>query len=299
MIHSHIGEYASLLVAIFWTITALAFESASKAVGSLTVNIIRLLFGFGFLTIFSWIYRGIPFPTDAGIHQWAWLSLSGFIGFVLGDLFLFKSFTIIGSRLAMLIMTLAPPIAAVTGWLFLDEKLSSYSILGIILTLAGIAITILNRNPNEEKIRLSMPAKGFMYALGGAAGQAFGLVLSKKGMAGYDAFASTQIRIITGIIGFSAIIILFGRVKQTLMAFKNRKGMIAITIGSFFGPFLGVSISLYAIKYTATGIASTIMAMVPILIIPPAIIFFKQKITLKEIIGAIISVIGIALFFIK
>lgn len=182
---------------------------------------------------------------------------------------------------------------------FQTKNLSLYSIFGTILTLAGIAITILNRNSDEEKIKLNMPAKGFMYALGGAAGQSFGLVLSKKGMAGYDAFAATQIRIITGIIGFSAIIILFGRVKQTLLAFNNKKGMTSITIGSFFGPFLGVSISLYSIKFTATGIASTIMATVPILIIPPAIIFFKQKITIREIIGATISVIGIALFFIK
>jgi drug/metabolite transporter (DMT)-like permease len=233
------------------------------------------------------------------MHQWIWLSLSGFIGFVLGDLFLFKSYTIIGSRIAMLIMTLAPPIAAFTGWLFLGENLSLYSIAGIILTFAGIAITILSRGGEEEKVKLNMPVKGFLYALGGAAGQAFGLVLSKKGMAGYDAFAATQIRIITGIVGFSAMIIFFGRVKQTLQAFNNRKGMTGITIGSFFGPFLGVSISLYSIKFTATGIASTIMATVPILIIPPAIIFFKQKITLREIIGAMISVIGIALFFIK
>ena len=299
MLHTHIGEYASLLVAIFWTITALAFESAAKAVGSLTVNIIRLFFGFGFLTIFSWIYRGLPLPTDAGLHQWIWLSFSGFIGFVLGDLFLFKSYTIIGSRIAMLIMTLAPPIAAFTGWLFLGENLSLYSIAGISLTFTGIAITILSRGSEEEKIKLNMPLKGFLLALGGAAGQAFGLVLSKKGMAGYDAFAATQIRIITGIVGFTVMIVIFGRVKQTLQAFNNRKGMTGITIGSFFGPFLGVSISLYSIKFTATGIASTIMATVPILIIPPAIIFFKQKITLREIIGATISVIGIALFFIK
>ena len=233
------------------------------------------------------------------MHQWIWLSLSGFIGFVLGDLFLFKSFTIIGSRIAMLIMTLAPPIAAFSGWLFLGEHLAIYSILGILLTLVGIAITILSRHPEDEKIKFNLPLKGFLFALGGAAGQAFGLVLSKKGMAGYDAFAATQIRIITGIIGFSIIVILFGRVKQTILAFNNKKGMTSITIGSFFGPFLGVSISLYSIKYTATGIASTIMATVPILIIPPAIIFFKQKITVREMIGATISFVGIALFFLK
>jgi drug/metabolite transporter (DMT)-like permease len=299
MIQSHLGEFAALAVAICWTITALAFESASKAVGSLAVNLIRLITGFIFLTIFAWFYRGIPFPTDATTYNWVWLSFSGLIGFVLGDLFLFKSYTIIGSRMAMLIMTLAPPITAITGYFFLDEKLGIYSILGIIITFSGIAIATVSHNPEREQLRLNMPIKGFLFALGGAMGQAFGLVLSKKGMNGYDAFASTQIRIITGIIGFAAIVIFMGRTKQVFKACTSRKGMTGITIGSFFGPFLGVSLSLVSIKYTASGIAATIMATIPIIIIAPSVFIFKQKITVKEIIGAIISVIGVAFFFIN
>lgn len=298
MLHSHIGEIAALAVAIFWTATALAFESASKKVGSLTVNLIRLIVGFIFLTIFTWLYRGLPFPTDASVYNWQWLSFSGFIGFVLGDLFLFKSYTIIGSRMAMLIMTLAPPITAITGYFFLNEKLTIFSILGILITFAGIALAVFSHNPENEKIKLNMPLRGFLYALGGALGQAFGLVLSKKGMNGYDAFASTQIRIITGIIGFTILVILMKRTKQVFGALTHKQGMIGITVGSFFGPFLGVSLSLLAIKYTASGIAATIMATIPILIIAPSVLIFKQKVSKKEIIGAIISVIGVAFFFI-
>jgi drug/metabolite transporter (DMT)-like permease len=298
MIHSHLGEFAALLVAVFWTFSAVAFESASKTVGSLAVNIIRLLLALLFLSIFSYLYRGIPFPSDATTDQWLWLSLSGFIGFVLGDLCLFKSFTIIGSRLAMLIMTLAPPLAAFSGWFFLDEALSWWSIAGIFLTIFGIALAVVGHNPENEKLKLNMPLKGFLFALGGAAGQALGLILSKKGMGGYNAVGATQIRIITGILGFSILILLMGRINQTLHAFNSRKGMTGTTIGAFFGPFLGVTLSLFSIKYTATGIASTIMATTPILIIPVSILIFKQKITVREVIGALTSVIGVALFFI-
>ncbi len=326
MIHSHLGEISALLVAIFWTITALAFESASKIVGSLSVNLIRLVLAFIFLTIFTWLYRGLGLPTDAGYHQWIWLSLSGFVGFVFGDLCLLKSFTMIGSRLAMLIMTLAPPMAAITGFITLNEHLSNYSIFGMVLTLSGVALAILNhKSPSEpinssnqksndlllqrhnhlnllskfQKLNKIMPVKGFLFAFGGAIGQAFGLILSKKGMAGYDAFASTQIRIITGIIGFLAIILIMRRGSQTISAFSNRSAMSGIWIGSVFGPFLGVSLSLISLKYTSTGIASTIMATVPILIILPAILIFKQKVTFWEIVGAFLSVLGVGLFFIK
>jgi len=74
--------------------------------------------------------------------------------------------------------------------------------------------------------------------------------------------------------------------------------MALTSLGAFFGPFLGVSFSLVAIKYTEAGIASTIMALVPVFIILPAVIFLKQKVTLTEILGAVVSVAGVALFFI-
>ncbi len=296
---NHVGELAALAVAFFWTITALSFESASNKVGSLAVNLIRLVIGFFFLSVFSFFYRGHLFPDDAGLNQWLWLSLSGLIGFVLGDLCLFKSFTVIGSRIAMLIMTLVPPITAALGFIFLGEKLTLFNFIGMSLTVAGIFTAIFSRASQGEKLKLNMPLKGFLLALGGAFGQAMGLVLSKKGMGNYDPFAATQIRVITGIIGFALLVLILGRGEQIRNALRHKLGMRGIVIGSFFGPFLGVSFSLLSVKYTETGIASTIMALVPILIIAPSVLIFKQKVTLREIIGAIVSVCGVALFFVE
>ena len=299
MISSHLGEVSALAVAFFWTITALAFEHASVRVGSLSVNFLRLVMAFVFLSIFSWLYRGLPLPTDAGPENWGWLSLSGVIGFVLGDLFLFKSYTMIGSRFSMLVMTLVPPITAFTGWIILGETLSLYNLFGMFLTFAGIALAIFSRRSKDPERTRRLSPRGILYAFGGAVGQAVGLVLSKLGMGNYDAFAATQIRIITGMVGFGIIVLLLRRTSNIKKAVRNKKGMRSILIGSFFGPFLGVSLSLFAVQHTTTGIASTIMAIVPILIIPPAILFFKQKVTLPEIIGAFLSVSGVALFFIE
>jgi drug/metabolite transporter (DMT)-like permease len=297
MIKSHPGEIAALLVAIFWTITALSFESASKKVGSLPVNFIRLVLGLLFLSIFTLVTRDRLFPDDATIHNWIWLSVSGLIGFVIGDLFLLKSFTIIGSWFAMLIMTLAPPLAAIFGWLLLKETMDIKSIAGMLLTIAGIALAIFRHDKENRKIILGKPLKGILFAFIGSLGQALGIVCSKYGMGDYSPFASTQIRIITGIAGFFIIIFLSGRISNVFKAIRNAKVMLAITTGSFFGPFLGVSFSLIAIQKTSAGIASTIMAIVPILIIPPSVFLFKHKITLREVIGTIISIAGVTLFF--
>lgn len=292
------GELAALATAFFWTTTALSFEMAAKRVGSLAVNILRLLIAFFFLSAFTWIYRGMALPFDATPHNWMWLTLSGLVGFVFGDYCLFRSYTLVSARVAMLIMTLVPPITALIGWIMLNETMSLQHLGGMTLTLSGIALTILARSTENGKVGLNYPLKGLLFALGGAVGQAVGLVISKYGMGNYDPFAASHIRIMAGAIGFGLIVVMFKKTSLVKAAVSDQKAMKGVAIGSFFGPFLGVSFSLLSVRYTSTGIASTLMAIVPVLIIAPAVLLFHQRVTLREIAGAAISVIGVVLFFV-
>ncbi len=299
---NHAGELAALLTAIFWTITALSFEAASRRIGSLTVNLLRLMIGFFFLTVFVFFYRGSLLPLDATPHAWFYLALSGLVGFVIGDLCLFQAFVVVGARISMLLMALSPPMTALVGWLVLGETMTLKSLAGMVLTLSGIALVVLKRRPADENggrssVKLHYPLWGILLGLGGAAGQAVGLILSKIGMQGYDTFASTQIRVIAGIVGFALLFTLRHNWGNARQAIRQRKPMLQLTLGAFFGPFLGVSFSLLAIKYADTGIASTIMAMVPVFIIPPSLMIYKEKVSWKEIAGAILAVSGVAVFF--
>ncbi|MFZ2286076.1 MAG: DMT family transporter [Bacteroidales bacterium] len=295
---AHTGEFAALAVAIFWTITALAFESASRKVGSLTVNILRLSLALVFLSIYTLIFRGHLFPTDATLHNWLWLGLSGIVGLVLGDYYLFRSYPLIGSRFAMLIMTLAPPMAAVFGYFILGESLNLLQIAGMAIVILGIALAIFNRPVKGERLSIKLSPAGLLFAFLGAVGQGLGIVLSKYGMEGYDAFASTQIRIIAGFAGFAFIISMLRRWGNVWSAMQNPPAMKALVLGAFFGPFLGISFSLLSVKHTQAGIASTIMAIVPVLILAPSAWIYKEKITAVEIAGAVLSVAGVAFFFI-
>lgn len=299
----HSGEIAALATAVFWTVTALAFEAASKKVGSLIVNLFRLVVGFIFLSLFAWIYRGYFFPVDAAPGVWFYLLLSGVVGFVIGDLCLFQAFVVIGARISMLLMALSPPITALFSWIFLNEELAPKSWIGMLLTLTGVALVVLKKEDKEvrngffNKVKLSYPVWGIILGLGGAIGQAGGLVLSKYGMQGYDAFASSQIRIIAGVTGFVILFFVMGKWKEAFKAISHRKPMLQLSLGAFFGPFLGVSFSLLAVQLTSAGIAATIMSIVPVLIIPPSILLFKERVTVKEILGAILAVVGVAFFF--
>lgn len=298
MFQSHFGEIAALVTAVCWTVTAISFELAGRKIGSLSVNFIRLVIAFVLIGIFTSFTRGMFLPLDATGEAWFWLSISGIIGFVIGDLFLFQAFVEIGSRISMLIMATAPPITALLGFIIMNERLTVQELIGMFITVFGIALVILVRKSGKKKLELAHPIKGLAFAFLGAIGQSLGLILSKMGMGDYNAFAATQIRIIFGIIGFAVLFTIMKRWGKLSTAVRHTEAMKKVSLGAFFGPFLGVSFSLIAVQYTETGIASTIMAIVPVLIIAPSVIVFKEKITIKEIFGALVTVAGVSLLFI-
>jgi drug/metabolite transporter (DMT)-like permease len=283
-------------------VTALAFESAGKRVGSLSVNFIRLVIAFFLLSAFCWITRGLALPVDASGHAWFWLALSGIIGFTVGDLCLFRALVVIGARVSMLLMALVPPMTAIIGWSLMGESLAPKDWAGMALTLGGVAWVILERKPAGEAAEL--PARdrlaGVMLGLGGAAGQAVGLVLSKYGMGeDMNPFAATQIRIIAGAAGFAAIFVVIRWWSRVGAALKNRPAMARMSLGAVFGPFLGVSLSLLAVKHTNTGVAATIMSVVPVLIIAPSVLIKKEKVSARAAIGAVVAVCGVAVMFLE
>lgn len=297
-LQSNIGELAALGTAICWNIVGIAFESAGKRVGSLAVNYIRLVLGFIFISIYVFFTRGVLFPVDASSSNWIFLSLSGLIGFFIGDMFLFQSYLEIGVRVSSLIMATSPPITALLGYIFLDERISSKGIIGMLITLIGISIVILSKDKDEGKFKINHSIKGIIFAILGSFGQSLGLVLSKMGMGEYNFLAATQIRIIAGFISFTVLFIVLKKFNDVKVALKDKEAMKSITIGSLFGPFIGVSLSLFSLKYTTAGISSTISAITPVTIIPFSILIFKETIKPKEILGAVLSVIGVGILFI-
>ena len=302
------GELISIGVAFSWTATALLSEYGSKRMGNLTLNVLRMGFALLFSLVLFWAMTGNPLPANASSEAYGWMLLSGLVGYVIGDYCLFQCYIIIGSKFGQLFMTLAPITAAIMAWFTLGQSLQPTAILAMAVTLAGIGITILGRG-DGHRVSLKLPLNGVLFAIGAAICQGVGLVLSKIGMNQYEAsmtattpswllpFFANFYRCIAGIVGF-AILMYF---KETFAPLRrsvgDRKGMTAAVATTIFGPFVGVGCSLMAVQYTAAGIASTLMALTPIIIILPAWWLFRQPITFKSVIGAIISVIGVSLFF--
>ena len=311
-----IGETISLIVAASWTITALVAEVASKRLGPLQVNVIRMVLSLILLSTTLWVATGFPYPIHTDAKVWAWLSASGFVGYVLGDYCLFNSYILIGSRFGQLFMTLAAPFAAIAAWVLLGETMTWMGLLGMVLTLTGIGMSILGRSSAEgqhaHRVSVGLPLKGILLGIGAGAGQGVGLVLSKVGLEQYTTlvpegdkvmlfmvpFAGTMIRAITGLVCFAGVMAYNHRFEALKAALGDFKGMHAVFWASVTGPFVGVSLSLMAVQYANAGIAQCLMSLTPILILWPSHVFFGTKVTLKEIAGACIAVGGATLFFI-
>ncbi|HMB54374.1 MAG TPA: DMT family transporter [Thermoanaerobaculia bacterium] len=316
------GELAALGTAACWVATALAFEAAGHRIGSLTVNLVRLVMAIGLLAGFSTLTRGLPFPTDASPHAWFWLSVSGLVGFTFGDLCLFRAFVVLGSRLSSLMMALAPPLAALLGWWLLGEVLSPRDGLGMVLTVGGVAWAIAERSRpavaeaagkvaagkvagtaenareqgrNADRLASGRRWLGVALGLGGALGQAGGLVLSKLGMADYDPFAATQIRVLAGTAGYFVLFTLLGWWRRLPSALADRPAMRFTAVGAFFGPFLGVGLSLVAVQRIQTGVAASLMATTPVLIIPVVVWLGRERVGWGGVLGAVVAVAGVAL----
>lgn len=305
-----LGEFAAFGTAICWTASALFFETASRRVGALAVNFFKVSLAFVFLAITGLLFRGMPLPLDAPPEAWLWLPLSSLVGFVIADYFLFNAYILIGSRLTVLFQPLTPLFTAFLGFLIIGERMRPEALLAMAVVVAGILIVVLSRGKAREAasggkdgpggLRPSpVVAKGLAFALLSAFFNALGLILSKKGLAtGYDAISGTQIRVMTAILGFGLQALLFGQAKAVFAdAPKDRMARLSTTFGAVFGPFLGVSLSLFAVQHTSAGAASTLMALTPVLIIPPAVLVQRQKVRPAELAGAVVAVAGAALFF--
>lgn len=291
------GEIAALLTAVCWSFNSVVFTQAGLRVGSKTVNHFRLWIAFAALSVIHLVVFRTPFPFAIEGDQLFYLAISGLIGLVIGDGLLFEAFVLIGARLSMLLMLLVPIFSTLLAWLILGEKLALIEIFAILVTVGGIGWVISEvRAPSTGKP--SRYGLGILLGIGAAAGQAGGLLLSKIGMAGgLSAVSATQVRITAAVVVMGFGFGLKGKMGSEIKKMKDRRAFLAILSGSLIGPVLGIILSLVAITHTHIGIASTLMSLAPVILIPVSRLIFKDRVTLRAILGTVIALAGAAALF--
>jgi drug/metabolite transporter (DMT)-like permease len=298
-----VGETSAVVTSCLWTITTLFFTSAAKRIGSLSVNAYRTIMAVGLLVLTHAILLGTVLPI-ANNEQWFWMGASGITGLGIGDAGLLAAYTRIGPRRSVLVMSLAPIFASIGAYLMLGETIPKLAIVGIAITLGGVIVVILEREEysGEAPISKKMRSYGVLLALIGALGQGIGLVLAKKGIylnpeMTLNPLSATLMRMILGAMFVWVAMVGAGRFPELSKAMKSKEGIARTAAGALTGPFMGVTFSMVAVTYTQAGIAQTLMCLMPVFIIPPVWILYKQRTSLRGILGAAIAVIGVSILF--
>lgn len=295
------GELAGLATSFFWALSSVFFTRSGKQIGSVNVNRIRLVFAVALVMLAHQVTQGSFLPLNAGPERWMWLGLSGFIGLVLGDSFLFQAYVLVGNRLGTLMLSLSPVAGVMIAWMFLGERLTPPEIAGIVLSLSGVALVVLKGTPGNggvhDRRRFVL---GILSGLGGAIGQAAGLVLAKKGLAGdFPALSGVVIRMLVAAAAIWVVTLLLGQIRSTLKAARNPSALRSVGAGAMVGPFIGVWLSLVAVQLTFVGIASTLTSLAPIFVLPMAKFVNKEDVNRWAVLGTAIAVAGVTVIFFR
>jgi drug/metabolite transporter (DMT)-like permease len=294
----YLGELSALLTAILWSGSALIFAHASVKINPVQVNIVRLCFAVLYLLVVILVFN---LDVNLTRSQLIYLCVSGVIGLALGDTFLFKAFRELGARLSMLVMSLAPAIAAIVAWGMINDTLAPLGVLGMCVTVCGVAMVVMKKAP-AGSAPVRWDALGLFFALLGAVGQGVGLVFAKMAFNEHEVngFVATAVRIAASLVILIPGSIMSGRFENPVgMAMRERGAFVLVAVGSILGPFLGIAFSLIAVAHTSVGVAAAIMGTVPVLMLPMVRIIHKERLTGNAVAGALLATAGVTILFLR
>ncbi len=320
----YVGPLAGVGTSLLWTVTTLFFTAAGKRVGATVVNATRITFACGLLAITHRCLQGVWIP-DVPAMQVLCLGASGILGLTIGDQAIITAFVEIGPRLALLVTTTSPLWAAFFGRVFLGEHLPGSAWVGLFLTVGGILWVVRERRDGPVTLPRSKLVRGVLLSLLAALCQSGGYLLSKIGMGHIDgghpveAQTATLLRMVFAsatIVPALAAQLWFRRESTIAIAPSDRAasrlddgvarrtcasalrwGITFSLCGAVTGPYLGVWLSLIACDRASLGVAQTLLTLSPVFILPATAIVYKERITSRAALGALVAVAGAAVLF--
>ncbi|MBD3179609.1 MAG: EamA family transporter [Candidatus Latescibacteria bacterium] len=293
---AYAGEIAAILTAVCWSVNAILFADAGRIIGSRSVNHLRLWFALILLAGTHLLIIREPLP-GALSPTFILLAVSGVIGFFMGDSLLFESYVRIGPRMGMLMMTAVPIFSVLLGRIFLNERLTIWQLSAITLTTVSIAFVTKDKRDNST-FEPGHLASGVLLGLGGAMGQAIGLMLSKRGLqGGINPVSANLIRVMAATAAISIFLLIHRRFFADFGKLRLSGVAPRVFGGALFGPVIGVVLSLVAILHAKLGVASTLMATSPVILIPLSRLIYKEYITARTVFWTVMAIVGAGWLF--
>lgn len=308
MNNSYWGEIVALLTALSWSIGVFPFTEASRRMNPNAVNHFRMLLAMLSLGILLMVLYPLNLQelfTSVLPQHWFWFGLSGLVGLALGDYFGFTSYAILGTRLASVFSTLAPGAALILSYFMLNETINFLGIAGMAITISGIVWINMSKKEQSKiaKSTFGSTKKGIVMGILAALCQGFGLVFAKMGMSftiqeqSISSIHATFIRLFVSVVVTYGLTISRGKLKEVNRPIlqNQNNGLKYLIAGTLFGPTLGVVLSMYAVSLINVSVAQTLFSLVPVMVLPLAVFFYHEKISLKSALGAAVAIAGVVI----
>ncbi len=302
MVSIRAAEAVALATALSWSATYVLFSIAVRRYGASALNRMRLLVALGLLFVVHTACYGSPIPS-ADLTTWGWLAASGVLGFTLSDTLLFSALKRLGAHRTSLVMALVPVFSATIAWISLGEALSTWQVIAVGTVILGIIVVLGRRSESPStssrpKQDSGLVRTGVLFAMGAAAAQAGRYVLSKQGLStSIPPISANVIQILCATSAAWLIAAFRPGSAWPQRATDDRKATRAMLAGAFFGPFLGVTLSLVALRSAPVGVASTLMALVPVFLLPFSATGERARPGIRTIVGTALAVGGAAMLF--
>lgn len=293
------GEVAALVAAFLWAVSTVVFARLGKQLSPLVLNVAKGLVALCLIGLTLALGK----IAAAGVDSLAiaLLLASGIIGIGLGDTAYFASLNHLGARRALLMETLAPPLAALMALVGLGETLSPAAWVGIFLTVGGVSWVISERVPGTSAPQ-GQVVQGVGFGLLAAIGQAAGAVLSRAALAdtAVSPLWSTLLRLFGGLLIMVSLLVWVqprlegtqGSVGYQLGLLRTRAVLGGVAIAAFLGTYLGIWLQQTALKYASTGIAQSLTSTSPLFILPIAVAL-GDRVSLRAILGVLVALVGV------
>jgi drug/metabolite transporter (DMT)-like permease len=292
-----IGQILAIIAALTYAENSIIYSYLGKKVSVKATVHVRLWIAVPIIIIIALVSEG-NFFAQATLNNWMVLLLSGLLGYFFCDSLLFWAFSNIGPRETMVIMTLNPIFSSILSYLFFKEVLTILQMVAILITISGIIILILNQNKEKDVNKKKNLIKGTVFAFLAAILQATSSILAKGALSNVSPISANSIRMIGGLIGATIFAIFFRKeFKNDFISFKNKQDLSLLLIATITGPIIGMSLLLTAFNYSPVGLVTAIVQISPIFILLYELIFMKKHVKALEILGTIISVVGVAMMF--
>jgi drug/metabolite transporter (DMT)-like permease len=142
--------------------------------------------------------------------------------------------------------------------------------------------------------------RGIINATLGTVAQGVAFVFASQGVSGsFPPVSAAFIRVFAGLIALWLFIAFQHKLKETATIFNHDlKLFLQLAGAAISGPVIAGSLLLLSFQFIPVGVSTTLSHTTAIMLIPISYFVFKERITVRAILGTIITITGVAILFI-